>query len=44
MLQDKRARALLEQPCFQDGEGLRQAALALLVHATSAEEAAMTGK
>lgn len=44
LLQDKRARGLLEQPCFQDGESFRQAALALLAYATPAEEAAMTGK
>lgn len=44
LLQDKKASALLQQPTFQDGEGMREAALTLLRHASPAEEVVMTGK
>ncbi|KAL3148134.1 hypothetical protein ABBQ38_014415 [Trebouxia sp. C0009 RCD-2024] len=41
-IQDKKASALLQQPTFQDGEGMREAALTLLRHASPAEEVVMT--
>ncbi|KAL0033603.1 hypothetical protein WJX79_007018 [Trebouxia sp. C0005] len=37
-IQDKRARALLEQPQFQDGEGMKDAALAMLAHVPPTQE------
>ena len=43
-LQDKRARALLEQPCFEDGESMRRAVAALLTHVSPAEEVLLIGK
>ena len=44
LLQDKKASALLQQPGFHDGEGVKEAALTLLRHATPAEEVVITGK
>lgn len=42
-LQDARARALIQQPDLQDGEGLKEGCLALLSQATPLEEQALLG-
>lgn len=42
-LQDARARALIEQPDLQDGQGLKEGCLALLLQATPLEEQALLG-
>ena len=43
-MQDKRAKALLEQPAFQDGEGLKEAAIAMLAHCSPSQEVAVVGE
>lgn len=43
VMQDKRARALLEQPEFHDGEAMKDAALALLAHVRPNDEVTLIG-
>lgn len=43
VMQDKRAKALLEQPAFHDGEAMKDAALALLAHVRPNDEVTLIG-
>ena len=43
LVQDKRAKALIEQPELQDGERLKNGCLPLLSHAAASEEHAVLG-